>query len=429
MPSPSPDLLPAKLPSPERMGASSRNKGPKRRQKTQPSQGDAVLISFLGGLNVPDVAIRAGEEPLNSASQSEVEDLADSMNEEDESAVVQQNSSLVQAAQDALPLVGGIDKTTENSNDILTSNGSKRRLSKLHTQGLLPPSNAKVSNVSPLIMREGCPNDQVIPKPQATLSSATDAYTRGQSLVTSDSCSPDAKWARSDSPASSPLRKHLISASERSPLEMLPALQSSPPSLSNKSPNSPQTLPPLKAHLGHSYMERDIRNDKNRHGGINPGRQPIPMLNGAVHSPTLASAASSSNQYSRPSSLLNSHLPPPYASTQTSPASPYSETSPREPYRVSQGPRSRSPPSIYDSKQLHPNGCTLQVDKLPPLSANGCSNATKLGSDSSPIVGNSNIETGRPVLSLETAPLTTAPFKCEVPGCTALPFQTQYLLK
>ena len=40
-----------------------------RRSRTQPSQGDAVLIGFLKGLHNSEIATRAGKEPLNSASQ------------------------------------------------------------------------------------------------------------------------------------------------------------------------------------------------------------------------------------------------------------------------------------------------------------------------------------------------------------------------
>ena len=36
----------------------------KRKRRTQPSRGDAVLIGLLGGLNNLDIAARAGEEPL-----------------------------------------------------------------------------------------------------------------------------------------------------------------------------------------------------------------------------------------------------------------------------------------------------------------------------------------------------------------------------
>ncbi|KAL8866992.1 MAG: hypothetical protein Q9174_005949, partial [Haloplaca sp. 1 TL-2023] len=38
-------------------------------------KGDAVLMKFLGGLNLPDVAARAGEEPPNSASESKTNDF------------------------------------------------------------------------------------------------------------------------------------------------------------------------------------------------------------------------------------------------------------------------------------------------------------------------------------------------------------------
>ena len=53
---------------------------PRRRRRmgrtTQPSQGDTVLMNFVGP-NHPDIALIAGQSPLNSASESEASDLED----------------------------------------------------------------------------------------------------------------------------------------------------------------------------------------------------------------------------------------------------------------------------------------------------------------------------------------------------------------
>ena len=42
-----------------------------RTDRTQPFRSDPVSVEFLDDLNIADIAARAGEEPLNSASQSE----------------------------------------------------------------------------------------------------------------------------------------------------------------------------------------------------------------------------------------------------------------------------------------------------------------------------------------------------------------------
>ena len=60
-------------PTPEGMSMS---KSRKRRQRptAQASQGDAVLIGFMGGLNHPDLASKAGEEPLSQESDESADE-------------------------------------------------------------------------------------------------------------------------------------------------------------------------------------------------------------------------------------------------------------------------------------------------------------------------------------------------------------------
>ena len=46
----------------------------RRKRHIQPSQADEVLISHMGNHNLPDIATTAGQEPLSSASQSEIDE-------------------------------------------------------------------------------------------------------------------------------------------------------------------------------------------------------------------------------------------------------------------------------------------------------------------------------------------------------------------
>ena len=68
-----------KSPTPKRLSRSSKliSKVEKRRPKTQASQGDAVLIGFMGGLNDPDLATKVGEVPLPQFDDSDVDDPID----------------------------------------------------------------------------------------------------------------------------------------------------------------------------------------------------------------------------------------------------------------------------------------------------------------------------------------------------------------
>ena len=67
---------PERSPTPEYLSRSSnlKSKGKKRHPKAQASQGDAVLIGFVGGLNHPDLATEAGETPLPQSDDSDVDD-------------------------------------------------------------------------------------------------------------------------------------------------------------------------------------------------------------------------------------------------------------------------------------------------------------------------------------------------------------------
>ena len=68
-----------KPPTPERPSRSSNlnSKGKKRRPKAQASQGDAVLIDFMGGLRYPDIATKLGDVPLPQFDDSDVDDPID----------------------------------------------------------------------------------------------------------------------------------------------------------------------------------------------------------------------------------------------------------------------------------------------------------------------------------------------------------------
>ena len=73
-PSPSPDPLSSDYSTdPEPVSAGSKPK--KRSRRAEPSRGDAVLIGFMGGLNHPELANRAGEEVLPQ-SESEMSSQA-----------------------------------------------------------------------------------------------------------------------------------------------------------------------------------------------------------------------------------------------------------------------------------------------------------------------------------------------------------------
>ncbi|KAL8812493.1 MAG: hypothetical protein Q9223_000097 [Gallowayella weberi] len=380
----------------------------KRRQKTQASQGDAVLIGFLCGQNLPDVATRAGESPLNSASQSEA---GGEMDVADEGTADDKNH-IVQIAQDALSVDGNDDRTARAASESM-----KRVRPKIMTQVLAPTS--KDHDKRTHIRLQGFPEKRNHESLAATenLDPALGGSTVGNTVQ--QLSPPDAEERRdpSDTQAPSPLatsprlRQHMASQGS----ETLPAIQSATPSLSAKSPNGQQNLPSITAQLGR-LVDGSSPND-----GL-PNRSSFPMANG-IQSPPMSGISPRLNHYPSPQSRLNS-FPNPYPAPQPSPTSTFSEVSPREPFRAGHDPTSMSPPGkpgppYYTSARIS------QKDELTPQSAEAHSGFKGFGGGISP-----SGEPGRPILPPlhTTLPISGGNFKCDYSGCTAAPFQTQYLL-
>ncbi|KAL8738616.1 MAG: hypothetical protein Q9181_000612 [Wetmoreana brouardii] len=398
------------------MSRSPHQKGRKRRPKTQASQGDAVLIGFLGGQNLPDVATRAGEEPLNSASQSETGDFDQEMDLGDEGTAEKKNH-LVQTAQDALSVDGNDEKTVGAPCET-----HRRVRPKITTQSLVPPakdqdkrtlsrsrsnqdrrgnaSTIKTENLDPALggPADGNHQQRLSPPDEEKQRSSSDTH-RSSPLATSPR-----------------LRQYMASIGS----ETLPAIQSVTPSLSAKSSTGQQSLPSISAQLG-GLVDGSSPNESLS------ARSTFPMANG-IQSPPMSGISPRPNHYPSPQSRLNS-FPAVFPATQPSPASTYSEVSPREPYRMSNDPTSMSPPG-KPGPPYYTTGRTPQGGELTPQSAESYPGFKGFTAAISQNGDNANIE-GRPILPPPpgTGPIATGNFKCDFPGCTAAPFQTQYLLK
>ena len=401
-PEPSPEYLtpPPRSPSPISTGRS-KHKGRKRR--TQPSQGDAVLIGFLGGLNNPDIATRAGEEPLNSASQSELSDSDEEMKDEVEAEETVADRGLEQMAQNVMHVV------SEHEGPESGGDGMRRiRPPKLHTNLVGPAQESEVkSKATSRRSKESTPQ----------ISSDGEQSQSGKAEKDGSLGSPPPSAVGrngSHSTMISPtLLKHTIAPSDGSPMETLPAIQSPTNSQITKTPNNNQNLPSLH-HLslpmdGLSPKENDARSL-----GANQ-RHTFP-----IQSPSAGSLTSRSTTFPSPQTRMNGPFTHPYSPSQPSPASTYSETSPRDSYQHSQDATSMSPPGKRE-RSFYPGGPTPKGDDLTPSTSSA---DTPHSSDSM------GLDVPRPILPpLMNGPYVGGVFKCEHPGCTALPFQTQYLLK
>ena len=115
-PSPSPEYLPPpdRYPTPERRER-------RRRPKAQATQGDAVLIGFMGGLNRSDLASKAGEEPLPQDSEESTDD-------DDEEPTNRESGETIKLARNAVSIVERCDARRDNqhstSNDEQSESGS-----------------------------------------------------------------------------------------------------------------------------------------------------------------------------------------------------------------------------------------------------------------------------------------------------------------
>ncbi|KAL9640879.1 MAG: hypothetical protein Q9204_000528 [Flavoplaca sp. TL-2023a] len=412
-PSPSPEIIPSppRSPSPNRMSSSPRHR--RRRQRTQPSQGDAVLIGFLGGLNLPDVATRAGEEPLNSASQSEAGDLGEDMDLE-EGAATETKDHFVQIARDALSVDGNDDKEAT-----ATTETARRIRPKILTHALMSASKEHNKKSCGRVQASQEKRNRSSAIATENLDPALGGLTEGNPQQ--QLSPPDAEDRRSSSgtqgatPVATSPRLRQYMASQGS--ETLPAIHSATPSQSAKSPSSHQSLPSISAQLG-ELVDGPSPNESL------PNRPSYPNAN-VIQSPPMSGISPRPNHYPSPQSRLNG-FPNPYPATQPSPASTFSEVSPRDSFRTSHDLTSISPlgkpgPPYYNSGRMP------QSDELTPQSAESHQAFKGFTGGLSP---GGDIEPGRPILPPLpiTGPLGNGNFKCEFPGCTAAPFQTQYLL-
>lgn len=393
-----------------------------RRRRTQPSQSDGVLIGVLGDLNNPDIATRAAESPLNSASQSEASDSIVVM--EDVEDVEEGRENLAQVAQDAMK-VDAHGGTRERSCSPRMESQRRVRPPKLQTSALdaqfrqLSSSGLAADNKSDTASRE-------LLSPQQQSAGDPDPGTPAQRpLPNKDSLSTqeDSLIRRngSHSTAISPgLRKHTIALSEGSPMETLPAIQPSPSSQPGKAVNNQQNLPSLQ-HLKLPLDARSPKDNDLRSLGMSQ-RHTFPM-----QSPSTGPLTSRAT-FPSPQTRMKGRFQSPYPPTQSSPVSTYGEASPRDSYHQSMDAAAMSPPGKPE-RHFYPSGRTPQSDELTPASSEShqsiASNAeTTLSAEGMSLDG------PRPILPpLMSGGYAGGMFRCEFPGCTAVPFQTQYLLK
>lgn len=376
----------------------------KRRKKgrTRPSLGDSVLISYLDP-NQPDIARKAGQEALNSASQSEAgdeeveEDMSGGGNDEnkhgrtkeDHHHISAQATELKFTAEEALEDVMMDDPSPEKPvllaclamHEAVNGNMGEHTLrSKDTTQRVScarfndpEVANASLRSLQPLPLKIVAP------------------LSEGDNEVVDDSITT--------SPA---LAKFAITAAEANPESTLPAMQkSSPRSASSHSPDGTHSLPSIKTALAQIPDPSPVETPN----GVSPFSAPSPTVTRSQYIP--GNAGLSPGVFSQPSPASSKDMtnmsPPNYPNHPS-----YWRNTTRE------GSSTVREGSFTTTSPVSVPGVT-SVTSYPTSK----DNASPEGGITPQILNGPSSANG---------PFTSTAFKCTYAGCTALPFQTQYLL-
>jgi hypothetical protein len=201
-------------------------------------------------------------------------------------------------------------------------------------------------------------------------------------------------------PISPTLAKFAINPSQADPESILPAMQKSPPrSASTHSPDGNQSLPSLQTTL--SGLSD---------AGVNGIHGPSPFQTSSAHSPQFVRHATFSSQSTGPS---------PSAYSQPSPGmSPSGYPSHPSYWRRQPTEGSMGTPSSYEASTPAPMPGPSPAQSYP--TPNVQDHRGSVDGSSTPQLLNGPLP--------PNGPFTSSTFKCTYAGCTAAPFQTQYLL-
>ena len=245
------------------------------------------------------------------------------------------------------------------------------------------------------------------------------------SLAKSPSKSPNI--LNDEDAVSQVMRRNTLPASKHSPTETLPPLQpQASPAHSTKSPSGTENLPSL-AQSNLTDLLKSKPPPDSRYKDLGMPQMPISKTLNSPPSGSVARKASTS--YPSPRSRMNSAFGPTFSHGHPSPVP--SDASPRDSAAM-------SPPDRVGSLQLSQfqfGTRGSQSEELTPQSAQSYPSSASYSTAPSPQVGGEQMEVDRagrilpPLVPHPGPPMMTGAFKCDYQGCTAAPFQTQYLLK
>ncbi|OJD36398.1 c2h2 type zinc finger domain-containing protein [Diplodia corticola] len=379
----------------------------KRNNRTRPSQGDTVLLSFLEP-NRPDIARAAGERALNSDSDSDASEP-----EDDPPRSPMQTDDRVRLAQAAIKSLNGDGRTTKLA---------------------LARPVATVTEVRPehdTDMDRHSPKSRVDDQPPFTGLPTPDNFPKGSA----DGPTPSSTTRTDHSPATSPnLRDLAIPDSQASPDERLPALQNPTSPHRDSTAGSPNQSLPSFRHLSEIAEQATQENEH---------RASIDHRASFSHRPSISSTGAPAL-----SPTLVSRFPPNGNSRRSPPSQFPPLNNPLSPVNSHAGTDIKlSPPtySHYAASRRHSSlSDTSNTTFPPPLTLSTTTTNESYGSRGSDAYAHSpptrprsdshrmsidGITHPNPAAQIQhVPPHGSTGFKCDYPGCNAPPFQTQYLL-
>lgn len=360
-------------------------------QKVRPSQGDAVLVGFLGGGRNPEIALLAGEQPLPSDSENEDDNLAETESDCSTDGGGSLRSPRAGGAKfgdrrDRARLGFSMDRRMRSDSPGQDDMGAfdLKSLAAGALASLVPDAPPRPLEAGPTppvtepgIIKERTPTG---PVPQSIATRRRDPSTDERPIQHM------APTPYSPPPMYSPRESRTMSIA--SPMDMksptnhgegLPPIQLNTP----KSETNGQTpLPSIRSQLGDFHQLAN-----------NPDRL-------RTHS---AFPRSPPGDLSRLSSMHTQHTSPPSLS---------------EPF--ARGPI--SPAQSHASSYYQPSNSGMSYRSPREHYA---SNTDSPGTDHGSVGGTPSIESR---ISIEALSQVPGNYICKVPGCNAPPFQTQYLL-
>ncbi|MCJ1352484.1 MAG: hypothetical protein MMC33_002468 [Icmadophila ericetorum] len=385
----------------------------KRRHRA--TQADQVLIDQLGNHNRPDIAKHAGESPLaveesggESADEREME-----LDEPDKSR------ETVAITKDASLFLEDRPNTAASTPHDTSSPTAQSRLPPMATN---PQGIDKNDSMD---FRNGVAGDHVNSRGNSTASDHKD------SISTKDFRPREGDFPKPSGPRSQDLKALAASTTHRYPSFASPVAEGAPmesqtlPAMQNpqdgnpRSPNSQQSLPPLS-----SLDILDLQDGGNRSGAV--GNQGLPALttsNAMVQSPRNAAFQPNISPWVSIQTFTGFQSVP-------SPASTLSQHSPRDPHVRGSEQKAMSPPERISTQYSISNTSSSGGNAPPtPSSIDSSQGAMYSNNETSPNGDQSSMdESARKLPPLTASAALNGGFKCDHAGCTAPPFQTQYLL-